>query len=397
MQYGLGERGRKEPRDRRARLRSTRRSATRSSRKPRGFLARTPRSPADRRRTTANASRTGPRSRCRCSRRGTGAGMDCTCAATPTASPGRVEAEVARDARRSSTGRTTTPTTAARSAKALLRPFPEGRGQRLGPGAAVLLNVRHADGASSSATRTTGRSRDTEWTSFYLDAAGMSPRPDPLERRDVSLRRARANGVMFRPPSTRRSRSRAPRRRSSSSPPTTRTPMSSCRLASSTRRETRSPSRGARPTHPDRARLAAGLAPHARPRALDSVPAVPPHDRRSRSTRGTSTSSTSRSGPLHLIPAGYTLALASGKDYQYSEVERVGWFTMTGVGPFKHDDPANRPPDVFGGGCDDPYRAVESFAVAGARGSTPLSPHATPAADIGLFRSSKAVRRSSGP
>ena len=52
-----------------------------------------------------------------------------------------------------------------------------------------------------------------------------------------------------------------------------------------------------------------------------------------------------------MIPAGYTLALAvQGKDYQYSdEVRRVGWFTMTGVGPFKHDDPTNRPPDVYGG------------------------------------------------
>ncbi len=39
-----------------------------------------------------------------------------------------------------------------------------------------------------------------------------------------------------------------------------------------------------------------------------------------------------------------------GKDYQYSdEVQRVGWFTMTGVGPFKHDDPSDRPADLFGG------------------------------------------------
>src|SRR5262249_4537397 len=38
-----------------------------------------------------------------------------------------------------------------------------------------------------------------------------------------------------------------------------------------------------------------------------------------------------------VIPTGYTLALTvRGKDYQYSdEVRQVGWFTMTGVGPFK--------------------------------------------------------------
>jgi predicted acyl esterase len=52
-----------------------------------------------------------------------------------------------------------------------------------------------------------------------------------------------------------------------------------------------------------------------------------------------------------VIPAGYTLALTiQGRDYQYSEdAQRVGWFTMTGVGPFKHDDPDDRPPGLFGG------------------------------------------------
>jgi uncharacterized protein len=52
-----------------------------------------------------------------------------------------------------------------------------------------------------------------------------------------------------------------------------------------------------------------------------------------------------------VIPAGYTLALTiQGRDYRYSDdVEQVGWFTMTGVGPFKHDDPADRPADPFSG------------------------------------------------
>ena len=50
-----------------------------------------------------------------------------------------------------------------------------------------------------------------------------------------------------------------------------------------------------------------------------------------------------------VVPAGWTIALTiQGKDYQYSdEVKRVGWFTMTGVGPFKHDDPADRPAELF--------------------------------------------------
>ena len=52
-----------------------------------------------------------------------------------------------------------------------------------------------------------------------------------------------------------------------------------------------------------------------------------------------------------VVPAGWTIALTvQGRDYQYSdEVRRVGWFTMTGVGPFKHDDPTDRPAERFDG------------------------------------------------
>lgn len=52
-----------------------------------------------------------------------------------------------------------------------------------------------------------------------------------------------------------------------------------------------------------------------------------------------------------VVPAGWTIALTvQGKDYQYSDqVQRVGWFTMTGVGPFKHDDPSDRPAELFDG------------------------------------------------
>jgi len=55
-----------------------------------------------------------------------------------------------------------------------------------------------------------------------------------------------------------------------------------------------------------------------------------------------------------VIPAGYTLALTvQGKDYQYgTEVKQVGWFTMTGVGPFKHDDPTDRPSRGGRPACD---------------------------------------------
>ncbi|HEV7802122.1 MAG TPA: CocE/NonD family hydrolase C-terminal non-catalytic domain-containing protein, partial [Burkholderiales bacterium] len=54
-----------------------------------------------------------------------------------------------------------------------------------------------------------------------------------------------------------------------------------------------------------------------------------------------------------VVPAGYRLALTiRGKDYEYdgpgatlSNMKNV----MRGCGPFVHDDPADRPPEVFGG------------------------------------------------
>ena len=52
-----------------------------------------------------------------------------------------------------------------------------------------------------------------------------------------------------------------------------------------------------------------------------------------------------------VIPAGFTIALTvQGKDYHYGgEDINVGWFIMSGVGPFKHDDPRVRPPEEVGG------------------------------------------------
>jgi predicted acyl esterase len=53
------------------------------------------------------------------------------------------------------------------------------------------------------------------------------------------------------------------------------------------------------------------------------------------------------------IPAGYRLALSiRGRDYEYPGGAGVGLGTLgavfTGVGPFQHNDPRDRPPDVFG-------------------------------------------------
>ncbi|MBI2177068.1 MAG: peptidase S15, partial [Candidatus Tectomicrobia bacterium] len=55
-----------------------------------------------------------------------------------------------------------------------------------------------------------------------------------------------------------------------------------------------------------------------------------------------------------VVPAGHRIALTvRGKDYEYPGGPGRGLGTLgavfTGVGPFKHDDPEDRPPKVFGG------------------------------------------------
>jgi len=54
-----------------------------------------------------------------------------------------------------------------------------------------------------------------------------------------------------------------------------------------------------------------------------------------------------------VIPAGFRLALAvRGRDYEYPGapivIPGVG-YAFTGVGPFVHDDPRDRPKEIFGG------------------------------------------------
>ena len=55
-----------------------------------------------------------------------------------------------------------------------------------------------------------------------------------------------------------------------------------------------------------------------------------------------------------VVPAGYRLALTvRGKDYEYPGAagDRLSTFKneLRGSGPFLHDDPGDRPPEVFGG------------------------------------------------
>jgi predicted acyl esterase len=54
-----------------------------------------------------------------------------------------------------------------------------------------------------------------------------------------------------------------------------------------------------------------------------------------------------------VVPAGYRIALTiRGKDYEYSgEGAKLGTVgnLMRGCGPFLHDDPEDRPPEIYGG------------------------------------------------
>ena len=52
-----------------------------------------------------------------------------------------------------------------------------------------------------------------------------------------------------------------------------------------------------------------------------------------------------------VVPIGYRVALTvRGKDYEYGgEPVHIGWLTLRGSGPFLHDDPHDRPPEIFGG------------------------------------------------
>jgi predicted acyl esterase len=52
-----------------------------------------------------------------------------------------------------------------------------------------------------------------------------------------------------------------------------------------------------------------------------------------------------------VVPASYRIALTvQGKDYEYGgEPVNVGWFVLSGCGPFLHDNPHDRPAEIFGG------------------------------------------------
>ncbi len=94
-------------------------------------------------------------------------------------------------------------------------------------------------------------------------------------------------------------------------------------------------------------------------RKLDPQKSLPyrpwhPHDESQELTPGEAVELDVEIWPTSLvIPAGFRLALAvRGRDYKYPGaplvIPGIG-YTFTGVGPFLHDDPRDRPKEIFGG------------------------------------------------
>ena len=236
---------------------------------------------------TRRARRSGTRSRCRCSRRRTGAGRACIRAATSRAScaPPRRRNGSKRTA--SSTGRTSTPTTAAscRSASSTTSSrarTPAGTSSRgAAAGAPSGREVRRAR------TRTNGRSRArTGRSSTSIRRRRLDSRSRPA-RGERHVRRARRGRHV---PDARRCEAEteitgpiaAQAVRLVLDRPT---PICSwcCACSRPTCSEVVFHGRD-RSAHADRAGLAARLAPQARPEALDALPALS-HPRREAAAR----------------------------------------------------------------------------------------------------------------
>ena len=294
-------------------------------------------------------------------RRPTGAARACTCAATSRASlRAAVAAEVARDAR-------------PRALDALLHRLRRGlqkrffdhflKGEDTGwqdqpprPAAGPPRRRRLHRARRAASGRFGAHAVDHASTS--TSTAAPSTRR-AVGRRGQDASRRSGDGLTFTTaPLDDRDRDHRPgRRSSSSSPPRPPTPTSSLivRVFDPDGQRGHLPGRH-RPAHARRPGLAAGLAPQARPRAqrASTGPGTPTTKSRTCSP-ASRCSSTSRSWPTSIvIPAGYRIALTvQGRDYEYAKHTgaRLSNFKneLLGCGPFLHNDPDDRPADIYGG------------------------------------------------
>jgi hypothetical protein len=215
----------------------------------------------------------------------------------------------------------------------------------------VLLNIRAADGSFSLRTEDDWPIPRTIWTPFYLDAGnGALAREPPLTPQQLtyrSLREAATFSFVFEEGTE------------ITGPSALKLPLSSTTsdadifviLRLFDRDENEVTFRG---SHDPQTSLAHGWL-RASHRELDqelSTPYRPFHtnERRDPLVPGELYELEIEIWPTCIVvPPGYRLALTiQGKDYQVTDKPtEVGWFTMTGVGPFKHDDPEDRPAEIF--------------------------------------------------
>jgi predicted acyl esterase len=217
----------------------------------------------------------------------------------------------------------------------------------------VLLNVRHVDGTFVLRKENEWPISRTQWTKLYLDPAGRTLSLDPVDREEAIAYKALTESVTFSMVLDRELEITGP---------------AASKLFVSSSTEDADIFLVVRVFDPDGKEVTfqGALDPHspiahgwlrASHRKLDPVVSTEfrpfhSHDERQALTPGQVYELDVEIWPTCLvIPAGYTLALTvQGKDYHYGGEEiNVGWFTMTGVGPFTHDEPAERPPEVFGG------------------------------------------------
>ena len=109
-----------------------------------------------------------------------------------------------------------------------------------------------------------------------------------------------------------------------------------------------------RSAHAGRPRLAARLAPQARPQNRCRTGPGTRHDEEWPLTPGEPVELDIEIWPTSIVvPPGYRLALTvRGKDYEFDGTDAAlpnAPYPMKGVGPFTHTNPDDRPPAIFGG------------------------------------------------
>ncbi len=217
----------------------------------------------------------------------------------------------------------------------------------------VLLNIRHVDGSFTLRHEHEWPIARTQWTKLYLDPAGRSLTWDPVIAEGSAIFEALGEGVTF---------TTAPLERD-----TEITGPAASKLWLSSSRDDVDVFLVLHLFAPDGAEVLfqGALDPHsplgqgwlrASHRKLDAKLStayrpVHTHDERQPLTPGQRYELDVEIWPTSIVvPAGYRIALTvQGTDYHYGGEEiNVGWFVMSGVGPFSHDDPVDRSPLTSG-------------------------------------------------